>query len=143
MLPSDCGSLKHAKTHQRKCYTCLQHQIVGYVSFLILRFRVRNGRGDIVGHVSVNPEEAADLQRHWLGSAPAPRATAGVPTPAAPTAPATKPNSAVAALVAAHKRHGAPRAATTGQKENPAVAAMLKAARKQGPATREAILRGC
>lgn len=94
------------------------------------RFHVLADDDSICGIITVPNEATDDLERHWL-SAPAPRATAG------------KENSAVAAMVAAAKRQGAPsRATTAGNKENPAVAAMLKAA-KRNPLNKQAILRGC
>ena len=100
------------------------------------RFRVRNSVGDVVGHVAVPPAQEVDLQRHWVASAPAPRATAPRATAGG------KPNPVVAAIVA-HKQQSAPSRAAVGNKENAAVAAMLKAAKKQGSLPREAILRGC
>ena len=106
------------------------------------RFNVFDARGDVIGCINVDPSEEADLLAHWK-SAPQPRATAGAPVPAAPApAPAAKPTSAASALVAAFKRNGAPRAATTGKKD-PMIGALVSAAKKQGPVSQEAILRGC
>jgi type IV secretory pathway VirB10-like protein len=107
------------------------------------RFRVKNGRGDTVGHINVNPEEESDLRDHWLGSAPAaPRATAPrAPAPAPPT-PAAKRNPVLAAMVAHKQQQGATSRNAAG-KETAAISAMLKAAKKQRPLSQEAVLRGC
>ena len=75
-------------------------------------------------------EEADDLERHWLGGATQPQASAP-----------TKKGSALAAALAAAKRPGS-LAPSLSKKENPAVNAMLAAAKKNR-LSQAAILRGC
>jgi hypothetical protein len=77
------------------------------------KFDVVDGEGTICGRISVPPEEARDLEKHWLGGA-------------------TQSPKAAAALVTSAR----------GRPQNPAVSAMLAAARKH-PLNRAAILRGC
>jgi hypothetical protein len=78
------------------------------------KFDVVDSAGTICGRITVPPEEAADLERHWLGGA-------------------TQPKAAAAAALATSAR---------GEPQNPMVAAMVRAARKNRP-TKQAILRGC
>jgi anthranilate phosphoribosyltransferase len=80
----------------------------------ITKFHVYDSAGDIIGSINVANEDAADLQKHWLGSATQPKATA-------------------AAALATSAR---------GEQQNPMVAAMVRAAKKH-PLNRAAILRGC
>ena len=80
-----------------------------------------------VGIITVPSEAAADLERHWLQ-----------PQAAAPT----KKGSALAAALEANKRPGALPPDHASKKENPAVAAMLAAAKKNR-LSQAAILRGC
>ena len=79
-----------------------------------------------VGIFSVPSEAAADLERHWLQ----------------PQAAAPAKKGALAAALEANKRPGALPPDHASKKENPAVAAMLAAAKKNR-LSQAAILRGC
>ena len=63
----------------------------------LTRFNVFNSAGDIVGSISVQPNEEADLLAHWRSSAPAPTARA---------AAATGKNPMIAAMVSASRKYG-------------------------------------
>jgi hypothetical protein len=94
-------------------------------------FHVLNSAGDIIGAVNVPTEQADDLERHWRGVATPPQASAP-----------TKQGSALAAAMEANKRPGSLPPARASKPQNPAVAAILKAAPKN-KLTKEAVLRGC
>jgi hypothetical protein len=93
--------------------------------------------GSIVGSINVASEDAADLQKHWLGSAAQPQAAALTRKDAAPTK-----KNALAAAMEATRRPGALPPDHARQQENPAVAAMLRASKKN-TLSAAAILRGC
>jgi hypothetical protein len=95
-------------------------------------FHVLSDNG-IVGSINVPHAEADDLERHWRGVATPPQAS---------SAPTTKQGSALAAAMEATRRPGALPPDHAREKENPAVAAMLRAAPKNR-LTKEAVLRGC
>jgi hypothetical protein len=95
-------------------------------------FHVLNSAGDIIGAVNVPTEQADDLERHWRG----------VATPPQASAPTTKKSALAEAFKEATRRPGALPPDHARQPENPAVAAMLRAAPKN-KLTKEAILRGC
>jgi hypothetical protein len=82
----------------------------------------------------VPPEEAHDLEKHWL-------ATTQPKASALATSVRSKEDAMVAAMLAAGKR-SAPAPATANSKPRGPVAAMLAAA-KRHPLTRAAVLRGC
>ena len=90
----------------------------------ITKFFVYNSAGDTIGSINVPNEDADDLERHWLQ-----------PQAAAPTKKG--------ALVAAMEEHpGSLPPDHARQKENPAGAAMVRAAPKNR-LSQAAILRGC
>jgi hypothetical protein len=98
---------------------------------LITKFFVYNADGDIIGSISVPNEDAADLEKHWLGSA--------AQKPQAMTS-ATRGKRAIDALMEAER--SAPVVAAPARKyENPAVAAMMAAA-PRNRLSKQAILRG-
>jgi hypothetical protein len=97
---------------------------------VLTKFQVINCADDgIVGSINVPTEQADDLEKHWLGGATQPQASA-----------VTKKGGALAAALEAAKRPGS--LAPAASKPNPAVNAMLRAAPKNR-LTRSAILRGC
>jgi hypothetical protein len=97
------------------------------------KFDVIDGAGTICGRISLPPEEARDLLAHWQD---APRSH----TPA-PAAAGSRQGAGSAMLAAANR--GSPAPATARSKErNPAVSAMLRAAR-HNRLTKQAILRVC
>jgi hypothetical protein len=103
------------------------------------KFYVYDDTDSIVGVLKVPSEDVADLQRHWLGSATQPQASAPRNAPTSATA-ATASKRVIDALVAA-KRPGAI-APARSQSQDPMVRAMLGVAHKNRP-TQQAILRGC
>jgi hypothetical protein len=96
------------------------------------KFDVVDDDGAICGRISVPPEEARDLEKHWLQ----PKASALA------TSARSKENAMVAAMLAAGQRSAPAPAAAGGKPQNPAVSAMLRAAR-QNRLTKQAVLRGC
>jgi hypothetical protein len=96
--------------------------------------------GSIVGSISVRNEEADDLERHWLSqplAAVAPRAM----QPTAAAAP-RRPSSALSAAMAAVRRPGALPPDHARQKEDPMIAPMV-AASKRNRLSQQAVLRCC
>jgi hypothetical protein len=107
----------------------LSRQSVGVT---ITKFFVYNAAGDIIGSINVPNEDAADLEKHWLGSATQPQVSTLL------ASSRRKENALVAAM---QKRTGSPALAPARKHENPMVDAMLRVAPKNrlSPA---AILRG-
>ena len=64
------------------------------------KFHVLDSAGSIIGSINVQNEEADDLQKHWVASAPAPRA-----------ATTGKQSPMINAMVRAAKKHPLNRAA--------------------------------
>ncbi len=63
------------------------------------RFHVLASDNSICGIITVPNASADDLERHWLGGAPQPKASAAAVTPGG------KQNSAVAAMLSAARKH--------------------------------------
>jgi hypothetical protein len=97
---------------------------------VLTKFYIYDGAGDLIGAVNVRNEQASDLERHWPGGATQPKAAA-----------ITKKGGALAAALEAAKRPGS-LAPSPSRDENPAIDAMLRAAR-QNRLTKQAVLRGC
>ena len=60
----------------------------------LTKFHVLDNANSVVGIITVANEQASDLEKHWLGGAPAPARAA-----------ASKQNPMVSAMVAAAKKH--------------------------------------
>lgn len=67
---------------------------------VLTKFHVLDSANSAIGIITVPNEDAADLERHWLG---APQAKAH-----AALSPSGRANPMISAMVAAHKRQGPP-----------------------------------
>jgi hypothetical protein len=56
----------------------------------LTKFHVLNAENDIVGSINVANEDAADLAKHWLGSATQPKASAAAAVATSPAAKRTR-----------------------------------------------------
>jgi hypothetical protein len=74
---------------------------------VLTKFHVLDSANSIIGSINVPNEAADDLQKHWVGGAPQPKASAALAT----SARGKEQNPMVAAMVRAARRHPLNRAA--------------------------------